>query len=206
MFEWISDHSETVSAVSSVAMLFVWIAYLQVFLRSYRRQVRPKIVINRAAGSALNASCFVGNMSSESIYIESVIVTVNCRDCEISHTVTDIEYPDGDEHEADPRQRTLQGPLRPGDYTSIGTFSDLIDKVHRNKGETEDHPKAAGEPISVEVMVVADYSSEDLLIGAKRTFNAEPQGQNWLVKAKTAETQQITSRGERRKIKDVLVD
>ena len=65
MFEWISDNSETVNAVSSVAMLLVWIAYLQVFLISYRRQVRPKIVINRAAGSALNASCFVGNISSE---------------------------------------------------------------------------------------------------------------------------------------------
>ena len=114
-----------------------------------------------------------------------------CRDCDISHTVTDIEEFDGDEHEADPRQRTLQGPLRPGDYTSIGTFGDLIDKVHRNKGETADHPKAAGEMMSVEVMVVADYSSEDLLIGAKRTFNAELKGEQWLVKAKTAETQQI---------------
>jgi hypothetical protein len=206
MLEWISNNSETISAISSVAMLLVWVAYLQVFLRSYHRQVRPKIVINQAAGSTLDASCFVGNMSSESIYIESVIVTLACRERDIIHTVTDFEELDGGDRPDDPRLRTLQGPLRPGDYTSIGTFDDLIEQVHRNKGEAVDHPKSSGEPISLEVMVIADYSSDDLLIGAKRSFKAESLGQGWLVKANTSATEQIRSRRERQKIKKVVSD
>ena len=68
MVEWISENSDLINAVSSAAMLLVWVAYLQVFLHSYRRQLRPKIVVNRAAGTALESSCFVSNMSSESIY------------------------------------------------------------------------------------------------------------------------------------------
>ncbi|SDH23831.1 hypothetical protein [Pelagibacterium luteolum] len=203
MLKWVSDNSDAISAVSNLAMLFVWIAYLQVFLQSYRRQVRPNIVINRAAGSALNASCFVGNMSSESIYIESVIVTLNCEGHDIRDTVTDSKELDGDERPDDPRQRTLQGPLRPGDYTSIGAFDELIEKVHRNKGR-RDHPKAAGVPIFLEVLVIADYSSDDLLIGAKRAFTIEPKGQDWHVRGMTAKTQQIRSRRERRRIKDVV--
>lgn len=204
MFQWITDYSDTISAMSSMAMLFVWIAYLQVFLRSYHRQVRPKIVINRAAGSALDASCFVSNMSSEAIYIESVIVTLTCRRYNICHTVTDLEELDGDERPDDPRQRTLQGPFRPGDHTSIGTFDALIEKVVRKNDETLDHPKTSGDPILLEVMVIADYLSDDLLIGAKRIFEAEPQGPSWRLSAKTTETQQIRSRHERKKIRNVL--
>ena len=40
MFEWISANSNVINAVANVAMLFVWIAYLQVFLQSFRRQRR----------------------------------------------------------------------------------------------------------------------------------------------------------------------
>ena len=45
----------------------------QVFLHSFPRQSRPKIVTNDAAGSELNAACFIGSMSSEAAYIEIIL-------------------------------------------------------------------------------------------------------------------------------------
>ena len=79
MLEWFAANSEMLNLVANWAMVIIWIAYLQIFLRSFRRQTLPKIVINRAAGSSLRASCFVSNMSSDAIYIESVIVKIATR-------------------------------------------------------------------------------------------------------------------------------
>lgn len=206
MLQWISENSDAISAVSSVAMLFVWVAYLQVFLHSYRRQVRPKIVINRAAGSALGAACFVSNMSAEAIYLESVIVKLKCGELTARHTVTDVDALDGEEQPSDPRRRTLQGPLRPGEYTSIGTFESLIYKVLRRKGEPPDRLKQFDEPISLEVVVIADYSSDDLLIGAVRRFAAEWKNDQWHLVPETAETEQIRSRPKRREIRNLIAE
>ncbi|WP_127143314.1 hypothetical protein [Pelagibacterium montanilacus] len=204
MLQWIADNSDTINTISNVAMLLVWVAYLQVFLQGYRRQVRPKIVINRAAGSGLDASCFVSNMSSESIYLEIVIVTLRCGEFNASHTVTDVDSLDGEERPNDPRKRTLQGPLRPGDYTSIGSFDSLIATVLRRKGEAVDRLKNSEDPIHVEVMVAADYSSDDLLVGARRAFAADWEARGWHLTPRSAETEQIRSRRERHKIKQAI--
>lgn len=206
MFQWIVDHSDTVNAASSMAMLFVWMAYLQVFLRSYRRQVRPKIVINRAAGSALDAHCFVSNMSSEAMYLESVIVTVNNGEQTATHTVTDVDTLDGDQPPEDPRERTHQGPLRPGEYMSLGTFHELLNKVIRRQGEGRENLGASVKSVTLDVMIIADYSSEDLLVGANRRFKAERKGETWYLAAESAETQQIRSRRERRKIGEIIAN
>ncbi len=202
MFQWISENSDSISAIANVSMLFVWIAYLQVFLRSYRRQVRPKIVINRAAGTALEAACFVSNMSSESIYVESVVVTLVCGDYRARRAVTDLDILDGEDLPSDPRKQTFQGPLGPGEYTAIGTFSRLLDRMGVDKDEAFDRLKQSAHPLSLEVVVVADYSSDDLLIGARRRFSAECKDGEWVLTSETTETEQISSRRERRRIKE----
>ncbi|WP_338608762.1 hypothetical protein V6617_02080 [Pelagibacterium nitratireducens] len=205
MLQWFVEYSDAINAASGVAMLFVWMAYLQVFLRSYSRQVRPKIVINRAGGSALDAHCFVSNMSSEAMYLESVIVTVRSGEQVATHTVTDIVPLDGDKSPVDPRERTHQGPLRPGEYTSVGTFDEILDKVIRQSEDPQIFSESR-DPVVLEVMIIADYSSEDLLVGAKRRFKAEWRGETWYLGAESAETRQIRSRRERRKIRDIVAN
>lgn len=71
MLNWMTKNSDWLNVVANWAMVAIWIVYLQVFLRSFRRQTLPKIVINQAAGSSLDAACFISNMSSEAIYIEA---------------------------------------------------------------------------------------------------------------------------------------
>jgi hypothetical protein len=47
---------------------------------SYRRQRRPKILINLGGGSTPDARCLIGDMSAEPIYVESLIITVETAD------------------------------------------------------------------------------------------------------------------------------
>ena len=186
-------------------MLGVWVVYLQVFLRGYRRQARAKIVINRAVGVTLDAHCFISNMSSHAIYVESVIVTVRAEGVKTSRGVTDFDIlPDN--RPTDPRMATHQGPLHSGDQTSIGTFSELIRRVATSQGDKAGEIPKTGQPMIIEVMVIADYQSEELVVGAKREFTAERQGGSWLVRPRSVQTRQIRSWRKRRAIRKIVAD
>lgn len=204
MLEWITANGDVLNLAANWAMVAIWIAYLQIFLRSFRRQTLPKIVINRAAGSSLDAACFVSNMSSDAIYIESVIVKIETGVETVVCRVTDFDVFDDQDERADPKRRTYQGPLPPSQYASLGKFDDLIAMVARRKGIDHGELKASGDAISVEITIIADYASEDLLIGARRRFRAEWQDDHWKLAEETPDTQQIRSRAERKRISQML--
>ncbi len=205
MIEWIQNNASSINAATSVAMLAVWMVYLHVFQRGYRRQTRAKIVINRAVGKTLDAHCFISNMSAHSIYVETVLVTVECKDCRISGVITDFSASD-EERPTDPRQETHQGPLHSGDQTSLGTFDHLIQRTVDNQDEPVRDLIASSQSIGIEVMVIGDYLSDDLVVGAKRRFVAEKNGETWLVRPKTVQTEQVRSRRERRSIRRLLAE
>lgn len=205
MFDWIQTHADVINAFAGVGMLIVWVTYLQVFLQSYRRQTLPKIVINRAAGSALDAYCFVSNMSSDSIYLESAVMTISVGDDEWECAVTDIDALDDREQPVNPLNKTHQRPLSPGSYHSLGSFDRLIDSVMRMRdGPTLTAIGQMDGPVYIEVMIIADYASEDMLIGAKRRFKIEGRHGQWYLEPTTVETTQIRSRKERKRITEVI--
>jgi len=210
MLEWISANNRGLTLLVSLAMLIVWLVYLQVFLGGYRRQTRPKIIINYGAGTALDACCFISNMSSEPIYVESIVATLTADGRSWSLPVTDVEPHDGGENAADPKKRTYQGPLMPGQYMEIGSFRGLLARVVQG-GESDGAP--AGErvnidvlngPVSAEILVLADYASEDLLVGARRRFTAFRDDGAWRMHSETVGTEQIRSKGRRRQIEAML--
>jgi hypothetical protein len=172
MIDWIVAHATPLNLAANWVMVAIWIAYLQVFLWSFRRHTIPKIVINRAAGSSLHAACFVSNMSSEAIYIESVIVNITSGEITFACAVTDFEPHDSDAANVDPKHRTFQGILAPSQYTSLGTFDYLIGMVTRRSGYDVEDVRASDNAIFVEVTIIADHASERLLTGAKRRFSA----------------------------------
>ncbi|RDE08936.1 hypothetical protein [Pelagibacterium lacus] len=204
MLEWFAANSDMLNLVANWAMVVIWIAYLQIFLRSFRRQTLPKIVINRAAGSSLRAACFVSNMSSDAIYIESVIVKIETSTETVMCRITDFDAFDDHDESADPKLRTYQGPLAPSQYTSLGKFDDIIAMVARRKELDSERLKSAGGAIAIEITIIADYASEDLLIGARRTLRAEWQGDHWRLGEETPYTEQIRSRAERKRISQML--
>lgn len=204
MPDWISQNIEVLSLLVSLGMLAVWIIYLQVFLFSYRRQTRSKIVINRGAGIDLEARCLVSNMSSDAIYIESILASVEAQEDSWRCTVTDIEGHRDGELPSDPKALTHQGPLPSGGYMDIGSYRELLERAVDGRGRLEAVLEQMTGPVIAQIQVVADYASEDLLVGARRRFQLEAQGQRWLLNPQDGGTEQIRSRRERRRISDEL--
>jgi hypothetical protein len=205
LLDWISENNDLLNLIANWAMVAIWVVYLQVFLRSFRRQTMPKIVINRAAGSSLGAACFVSNMSSEAIYLESVLVEIECAGEKFSTTVTDFEFQEGEEINADPKLRTYQGTLSPSHYTSLGSFEYLIATAARRTRHDLGLLQSTN-CIFVQITIVADYASETLLVGARRKFRATWKSDHWCLTSETPETHQIRSKRERKRIFALLAE
>ena len=202
MLDWIEQHHETLSVLVNAGMLVVWVAYLQLFLANYKRQTQPKILINIGAGRSIDGRCLVSNMSSEAIYIESLIAILETTEGQWMCPVTDAqELAD----KKDLRSKTVQGPLKQGEVMDVGSFRDLVQHVVQ---ESECPVPAENEfpegLAALEIQAVADFGPEDLLVGAKRRFDLVRKDGAWALGMHTPQTEQIRSRGERRRIRRLL--
>jgi hypothetical protein len=175
-------------------MLLVWIAYLQVFVSSYRRQKRSNILINRGAGSGLEARCLLSNMSAEAIYIESIIASAETTKGRWRYPVTELL-----EGRSDLDLKTRQGPLQAGRFVDIGSFQSLIEPVfQRGVGAPDDLENL----VAFEIKVIAVHGSEDLLAGATRRFDVMRRQDRLRLSGHTVGTHQIRSRRERERLRD----
>ena len=197
MLEWLTNYGSAVSAAANIGMLLVWVVYLGTFLRQFRRQTQPKIVINKAVGSDLDAACFISNMSSEPIYVEAIQVAFESRSGNWDTFVTDMAPRRDDDVPSDPRQRTRQGPMRSGDYMPIGSFSELLERVANGNEDLAKIDLADHKDPLLHVRVFADYASEDLVVGADRCFYLERRNEVWTVRTLGEFTRQIRSRRQR---------
>ena len=194
MWNWIASNHQVVSALANIAMLVVWIAYLQVFVSSYRRQKRSNILINRGAGSGIEARCLICNMSAEAIYIESLIATVETKAGRWSCPVTELL-----EGRSDLKLATRQGPLQAGQLIDIGSFQSLIEPVLQRGAAG---PNSLDDLVALEIKVIAVHGSEDLLSGAFRRFDMLGRQDRLLLKGHMVGTHQIRSRRERKRLHD----
>lgn len=208
MSEWIASNNQVISVLANVGMLIVWVAYLQIFVGSYRRQRRPKILVNHGAGSGLGARCLVSNMSADPIYVLSVIATIDTLDGRWTCPITDLQ--DSDEVEALPdlSLATRQGPLQPGQVMDIGPFRTLMEHVVRHGPPRQQAADLDidGKITAFEVTIAAVYGSEDLLAGASRRFDLVRQDDELRLRSHSVDTKQIRSRRERKKISRVIED
>ena len=204
MLDWIKEHHEVLSVLVNTGMLVVWIAYLHLFLRNFKRQTRPKILINVGAGRNLDGRCLISNMSSEAIYIESLIASVETTEGRWVCPVTDAQEL-AEKQDQNLRSMTVQGPLKQGEMMDVGSFRDLIHRVVKQSEcpvPTEDElPESL---TALEIQAIADFGPDDLLVGAKRRFELVRQNGAWTLGRHSPHTEQIRSRSERRRIKRVL--
>ena len=195
--DFLLEYSPVFSALASFLMLGVWVVYLQVFWHSYRRQHRAKVIISTGAGAGLDALCLVGNMSAEPVFIEGMILFAErgerrraCAVMNLSDTVEDASRK--------PRP-TREGPLKSGDYITVGTFRDLIGLIDPSRGDPP-------EIDAIEIWMVADFSSEKDLVFARRRFLLAARGTRTVIRPAELETRRITSARERREVQEVLQD
>jgi len=206
MWEWISANSDVLSIVISLATLGVWATYLQLLLIAFRRQRKPKILINRGGGTSMSAHCLISNMSAEPIYVENIIVKLEMGSEEHSLPVTDIrQHQEEGSESAALSERTRQGPLERGKFMSIGTFGSLIDRAVRQAGVSPEQYESLTETFDCfELTVIAAYGADDLAIAAARRFNVRGSDQDRDLIPQTPETRQIYQRRERRRIQRLL--
>lgn len=205
MLDWIRENHGTLSLLVNIGMLIVWVAYLQLFLASFRRQTQPKILINIGAGRSLDALCLVANMSSDAVYLESLIATVITEEGRWVCPVTDVRDLADDNGSSNPRDLTRQGPLQPGAVMDVGSFRDLVGRVLAEAGYSMEAGEGFPEGLRrLEIQVVADFGPDDLLVGAKREFELVKRDGRLSLGAHTRQTIQIRSRNERRRIKRML--
>lgn len=192
--QWIAQNKDIITTLTSIGTLLVWVVYLQVFMSSYRRQLRATLLITRGAGDGLDARCFLSNMSAGAVYVESVMVTVGTASAEAVRHVTDIRDARGQVAEEAGRW-TRQGPLDSGESRDLGAFRDLVRQA-LPPGSTAEEADAALRSITVKVICV--YGSEDLPVGATRTFLLHGEGESAQLVGRETNTRQIRGRRERR--------
>jgi len=196
---WLSENSQTVSALVSTGTLAVWMIYLHVFLRSFRQQNRANILINLGGGHGLDARCLVTNMSANPIYIYAMKATLYRPDGPIRSAVTELDAVEEWQNPSDLQLWTRQGPLQPGGVRDMGAMRAIIDHVLRKRSEQATPPEQAGIE-SIEIQVAAVFAPEELLAAAARHFTVIAGSETLAIRANTLGTKQIRSHRERREM------
>ena len=197
MLEFFRVNQGVISVLLSMAMLVVWVVYLQILLVQVRASRRSSIVITRAAGRGMRSRCLVTNMSSQSLYVTSLIGILHAGGKQIEIALTDLrELPE--DLGADPRSTMRQGSLSTGQYLDIGHFDDILEVMLRDD-------EAAGlereDVAQLDLIVVAFYAPASLPVGARRSFQfrwESPSGTR--VQPSSLRTEQIRGRRQRKRL------
>lgn len=203
LLSWLNDNSGAVNVGLNAAMVLIWLVYLQLFLLGYLRQRRPTILINRGAGTGPHARCLIGNMSADPIYVQSLIARLRTEEGTRIEAVTDIGRAgdgDGDGEDEPLGSLTKQGPLESGAYMNIGSFTDVMRRLDPkiDLGRL-DGPR--GRPAELEIIVAAIHGSDDLLIGARRTYRIERREDGLVLTPPRLQATQIRSRWGRMRLR-----
>ena len=206
MIDWFTRHSALINAFASLAMLGVWVVYLQLFIHQFRRQRRTQILINRSDRHAgAKAACIVTNMSAEPIYITNIIGTLytdkGCWTCPITEFEDLTEDPD-----ADSAARSRQGALPVAHSRDMGSFANLMrHTAEHGTAEPDDGQRSPDSGWrSFRVQVVAAYGTEDLIVAAERDFDLVHDGRRMMLTARTVGARQIRGKKERRQMSKLL--
>ena len=197
MLEFFRVNQGLISVLLSMAMLVVWVVYLQILLVQVRASRRSSILITRAAGRGMRSRCLVTNMSSQSLYVTSLIGILHAGDKQIEIALTDLrELPE--DLGADPRSTMRQGSLSTGQYLDIGHFDDILEVMLR---DDEASGLEREDVAQLDLIVVAFYAPESLPVGARRSFQfrwESPSGTR--VQPSSLRTEQIRGRRQRKRL------
>lgn len=202
MIEWVSAHSSFLQFLTSLFTLAVWVFYAQLLLGGYLRQRRPKVVLNQVMALSTKGRFLISNMSAEGIHIESFQVWLHSNEGVRRCTVTEAEMDREGRLSGSIARGTLQGPLPPSCYIDAGELSTLVRRARASPSDDGVKPLCTTEDCdyTIELLVLYVYSSAPGIMGARRTFTFDDDGN---ARPYHVETQQLTSLRERKKMADV---
>ncbi|HET8791988.1 MAG TPA: hypothetical protein VFM75_12335 [Modicisalibacter sp.] len=219
MLNWVSQHQAVLAIIINFGTLLVWLIYAQLLYLGFRRQRRPRIIINRGRKKDVDALCIISNMSAEAIFIEYIIADLATSNGTISMDVTDFDQLSnvGDDDVGDHDKQlgpasdyTRQGPLGSGDYLHIGTFSEIIQRLAWESGIKMQghHPEGDLRFRSLTIRLIAIYGPEDKPIGAERCFNLNlnDDEKKYTLMPKSWDTQRLASPWQRRRLRKMVYE
>lgn len=195
MWIWLKENHGIISALSSFAMLGVWMLYLQLFYSSYRHQIRPKILITRGGGNTIAARCIITNMSPEIIFVQAVFLRLSFADREQLYSLSEADR--AGFSPPDRRSELVQGPLRSGDFLELGSFEELLTTVLGKENAL--HQLAEAHTLTV--VTVGSYTWHDRLAAAERSFRLRRnEVQQTILIPTRMSSRQIRSKTEKRAV------
>lgn len=203
MWDWLTENETTLQVLVSVISTFVWIAYLHVFLASFKRQTRSSLLITRAGGRGTEGRCIVSNMGSEPAYLMDVLAEFDAGETRTTVSVVDrLELWDNGE---DPVTGvSAVGPIASGSYVDIGSFDNLFTRASKRCGSTD----LFNQTDKVKLIAIAATSQARDLVAAYRSFEIAPEQDDGTVRVYPVEVEatQIRSRRKRKKLSGLLAE
>ncbi|MGQ4880488.1 hypothetical protein ACOJCM_18150 [Billgrantia sp. LNSP4103-1] len=216
MFDWLFQHGDSISVLTDIGTLLVWVIYAQLLYFSFRRQRRPRLLINRGRKKDIDALCIISNMSAEPVFIQHIIAELETSRGIVRVDVTDRteRYSDGDEHHEDNdsnrpvasslivRDGSHQGPLGSGNFVHIDSFGALTRRLAYDGGFEMEGYRPLHDVVfrALTIRIICIYGSEDLPVGAERRFEfIAQQPDSGLVPA-TWDTKRLSSPWKRRRL------
>lgn len=204
MIDTLQEYSDLVHVLVAFGTLLVWLFYAQLLLSNYRRQLRPRILINQGVGTGLRSRCMISNMGKEPIYVDTLFATLHTDTGDYTAQVTDRDQPDGEQPPLSIQQGSSQGPLQSGDSHDTGTFEDILIRVAnlRHLPRTDNGMLDMGQVKvhSLEMQVAAIHGPDDLPVGATRRFRMRHFGDQYALIPVGPRTKQMMSRRERQEV------
>ncbi|SIN81014.1 hypothetical protein [Vannielia litorea] len=201
MWQWLQQNQPAIQIVVSLTTTVVWIAYLHIFLVSFRRQTRSGLLINRAGRDGLEARCIVSNLGSEPAYLTDVLAEVEIGEDTITASVVDRLEMFGD----GTRSETAQGPMASGAHVDIGSFEDIFERVHQRHG-AQDIARKVDRIKRIKLIAVAATSQARDIVAAYRNFDITGSGERAVLRPVEVEAPQVRSWRQRRRLKLLLSD
>lgn len=191
MWNWLTQNHGAVTALTSCLTLVVWLLYFQLLYTNYRRSVRPKILITLGGGPHVDAECIITNMSTEPIYLDSLVLSLHDGHGDIVCSLSDLTK---DETRHDLRGMTMQGSLASGEMISLGSYRHLLRRAgHDPEGQ-------GSETFEFSITAIAIYTAEDNLVAAERRFTRD----GTRLRAHAMSASQIRSRRDRARLEGLV--
>ncbi len=218
MLNWIAEHQKSLSVIASFSSVLIWLVYAQLLYLGFRRQRSSRLIINRGRNKDISALCLISNMSAESVFIQYIIAELHTSQGVITMDVTDFEqeYNKGDEDEEqrnndtsgviDVTENTRQGPIKPGGFSHIGTFKELVERIARCENINMDGhmPQSDIEFSHITIRLIGIYGPENKPIGAERGFDLTYNEEQFSLRPASWDTKQLTSMRQRRKLHKIV--
>lgn len=198
MLDWLNQNSQLINVFINGGMLCVWLLYAHLLLSSYRRQRRPRVLINQIKGFDLASELLVCNMSEESIFIQGLLAVVETDSGSVTtRTLTDVDLHNDEDHAGETQRVTTQGPLAAGSYMRLGSFEQLGNWIASQACDVSDWK-------ALELRLIFIYGSEDHPLGVRRRFTLQGKHNNLEVIPESMDSERLTSRRQRKQVQQWL--